>query len=93
MSTSVATNDASHAQSSDRHLAVRAGLLGGVIIWINEAIVWVGVQQLMPLAGIPRNAAGLVFGKGVQDELGAISYLVGTGIHFVFALAWGVVFR
>jgi hypothetical protein len=69
-----------------------AGLLGGVIIWIYEAIVWVGIQNLMPLAGIPRNATGLVFGKGVQDSLGAVSYLVGTGIHFVFALAWGVVF-
>jgi hypothetical protein len=69
-----------------------AGLLGGVIIWIYEAIVWVGIQNLMPLAGIPRNATGLVFGKGVQDSLGAVSYLVGTGIHFFFALAWGVVF-
>ena len=69
-----------------------AGLVGGVIIWIYEAIVWVGIQNLMPLAGIPRNATGLVFGKGVQDSLGAVAYLVGTGIHFVFALAWGVVF-
>jgi len=68
------------------------GLVGGLIIWIYEAIVWVGVQHLMPLAGIPRNATGLVFGKDVQDSLGAIAYVVGTGIHFVFALAWGVVF-
>src|ERR1700726_4104442 len=75
---------------------VRAGLLGGltggVIIWIYEAIVWVGIQHLMPLAGIPRNATGLVFGKDVQDSLGAVAYLVGTGIHFFFALAWGVAF-
>lgn len=96
MSTSVATDNAVHAVSSDRHLAIRAGLvgglLGGVIIWIYEAIVWVGIQHLMPLAGIPRNATGLVFGKDVQDSLGAISYVVGTGIHFAFALAWGVVF-
>lgn len=96
MSTSVAADDAAGAVSADRNLAFRAGLigglLGGVIIWIYEAIVWVGIQHLMPLAGIPRNATGLVFGKGVQDELGAISYVVGTGIHFVFALAWGVVF-
>jgi len=69
-----------------------AGLIGGIIIWIYEAIVWVGIQNLMPLAGIPRNATGLVFGKGVQDSLGAVAYLVGTGIHFFFALAWGVVF-
>jgi hypothetical protein len=68
------------------------GLIGGVIIWIYEAIVWVGVQHLMPLAGIPRNATGLVFGKDVQDMLGAVAYLVGTGIHFFFALAWGVAF-
>jgi hypothetical protein len=68
------------------------GLIGGVVIWIYEAIVWVGVQHLMPLAGIPRNATGLVFGKDVQDMLGAVAYLVGTGIHFFFALAWGVAF-
>ena len=68
------------------------GLTGGVIIWIYEAIVWVGVQHLMPLAGIPRNATGLVFGKQVQESLGAAAYVVGTGIHFLFALAWGVLF-
>ena len=75
---------------------VRAGLLGGlvggVVIWIYEAIVWVGVQHLMPLAGIPRNATGLVFGKDLQDSLGALAFVVGTGIHFFFALAWGVAF-
>jgi hypothetical protein len=75
---------------------VRAGLLGGlvggVIIWIYEAIVWVGVQHLMPMAGIPRNATGLVFGKEVQESLGALAYVVGTAIHFFFALAWGVLF-
>src|SRR5579863_178803 len=68
------------------------GLVGGVIIWIYEAIVWVGIQHLMPLAGIPRNATGLVFGKAAQDSLGAVAYLVGTSIHFFFALAWGVAF-
>jgi hypothetical protein len=75
---------------------IRAGLLGGlaggVVIWIYEAIVWVGIQHLMPLAGIPRNATGLVFGKDVQDSLGTVAYAVGTGIHFFFALAWGVAF-
>jgi hypothetical protein len=68
------------------------GLAGGVIIWIYEAVVWVGVQHLMPLAGIPRNATGLVFGKDVQAGLGALAYGVGTGIHFVFAVGWGVLF-
>jgi hypothetical protein len=75
---------------------VRAGVIGGlagaVTIWIYEAIVWVGAQHLMPLAGIPRNATGLVFGKDVQDSLGAMAYVLGTGIHFVFAMAWGVLF-
>ncbi len=73
-------------------IGLLGGLLGGVIIWIYEAAVWVGVQHLMPLAGIPRNATGLVFGKAVQDSLGGVAYLVGTGIHFVFALGWGVAF-
>lgn len=68
------------------------GLVGGVTIWIYEAIVWVGVQHLMPLAGIPRNATGLVFGKAVQDNLGGAAYIIGTGIHFFFCLAWGVAF-
>jgi hypothetical protein len=80
----------------DRALTLRAGLIGGlaggIIIWIYEALVWVGVQHLMPLAGIPRNATGLVFGKQVQEQLGTAAYFVGTGIHFLFALAWGVLF-
>src|SRR5712671_4858549 len=84
------------ANPSALHETIRTGLLGGlvggVIIWIYEAIVWVGVQHLMPLAGIPRNATGLVFGKGVQESLGALAYVVGTTIHFFFALGWGVLF-
>jgi hypothetical protein len=68
------------------------GLAGGIIIWIYEAIVWVGVQHLMPMAGIPRNATGLVFGKAVQDNLGALAYVVGTGIHFFFCFVWGIAF-
>lgn len=68
------------------------GLLGGVIIWIYEAIVWVGVQGLMPLAGIARNATGLVFGKAFQEAIGGWAYLIGTSIHFLFALAWGALF-
>lgn len=71
---------------------VRGGLLGGVTIWIYEAVVWVGVQHQMPLPGIPANAVGLVFGKPVQQSLGWMAYVVGTGIHFAFAIAWGVLF-
>lgn len=71
---------------------VAGGLTGAVTIWVYEALVWVGVQHLMPMAGIPRNATGLVFGRGVQDSLGAGAYVVGTGIHFAFAIAWGVLF-
>ncbi len=82
--------------SSDRASTIRAGLIGGlaggIIIWIYEALVWVGVQHLLPLAGIPRNATGLVFGKQAQESLGAVAYVLGTGIHFFFALAWGVLF-
>jgi predicted anti-sigma-YlaC factor YlaD len=46
----------------------------------------------MPLAGIPSNATGLVFGSAVQTSLGLGSYLLGAAIHFGFALAWGVLF-
>jgi len=83
--------DAREVQTKIR-AGLLGGLLGGVIIWIYEAIVWVGVQHLMPLYGIPRNATGLVFGKGVQESLGGLAYVVGTSIHFFFALAWGVAF-
>jgi len=81
---------------SSRKAMIRAGVIGGllgaVIIWIYEALIWVGAQHLMPLAGIPRNATGLVFGKQVQESIGIWAYVVGTGIHFVFATAWGVLF-
>jgi hypothetical protein len=46
----------------------------------------------MPLAGILRNSTGLVFGKHVQESLGWLAYVIGTGIHFFFAIAWGVLF-
>ena len=88
--TSVTVNEATLGETV--RVGLLGGLIGGVVIWIYEAIVWVGIQHLMPLAGIPRNATGLVFGKDVQDALGAVAYLVGTGIHFFFALAWGVAF-
>jgi hypothetical protein len=89
-------NGARMAARSDVAVTVRAGLIGGlaggVSIWIYEAIVWVGVQRLMPLGGIPRNATGLVFGRAVQEALGALAYIVGTGIHFFFCFVWGVLF-
>jgi hypothetical protein len=76
--------------------SVRAGLIGGLVggvsIWIYEAVVWVGAQRLMPLGGIPRNATGLVFGKQVQESLGDLAYILGTGIHFFFCFVWGVLF-
>lgn len=75
---------------------IRAGLAGGltgaILIWVYEALVWVGAQHLMPLAGIPRNATGLVFGKAFQEAIGIWAYFLGTAIHFVFALSWGVLF-
>jgi predicted anti-sigma-YlaC factor YlaD len=75
---------------------IRAGLLGGLVggccIWVYEAIVWVGVQHQMPLAGIPANATGLVFGKPFQASIGLGAHALGTAIHFCFAMAWGVLF-
>lgn len=46
------------------------------------------LQNLMPLAGIPRNATGLVFGRQIQESLGGVACPVGTGIHFLFSIAW-----
>ena len=68
------------------------GLVGGATIWIYEALVWVGAQHLLPLAGIARNATGLVFGKTVQESLGWMAYPAGTAIHFFFSIAWGILF-
>jgi hypothetical protein len=68
------------------------GLVGGVVIWIYEALVWVGAQHLMPLAGIPPNTTGLVFGLKFQHAIGSWAYFLGTGIHFTFAIAWGILF-
>ena len=90
-SASSATPDAG-ARRAKIQAGIVAGLTGGIVIWIYEALVWVGVQHLMPLQGIPRNATGLVFGKAAQESLGALAYVVGTGIHFAFAMAWGVLF-
>ena len=84
------------ASPGNMRLVLRAGVAGGltgaVIIWIYEALIWVGAQHLMPLAGIPRNATGLVFGKAFQESIGIWAYVLGTGIHFVFAIGWGVLF-
>ncbi len=96
VTTRSSVNDAPMTARPDVVNTVRAGLIGGLVggvsIWIYEAIVWVGVQRLMPLAGIPRNATGLVFGRAVQESLGPLAYLLGTGIHFFFCFVWGVLF-
>jgi hypothetical protein len=89
----VARSSTENATFQDKARAgVIGGLLGGIVIWIYEALVWVGAQHLMPLAGIPRNATGLVFGKEVQESLGVLAYFLGTGIHFFFTIVWGVAF-
>jgi hypothetical protein len=93
MSTLTSQNTLTTSETKETvYAGLLGGLVGGVTIWIYEAIVWVGIQHLMPMAGIPRNATGLVFGKGVQESLGAMAYVVGTGIHFFFCFAWGVLF-
>jgi len=93
---SSSANSLGTARSDSLLPVVRAGLagglLGGVCIWAYEAVVWVGWQHLMPLASIPANAVGLVFGPDVRQRLGPAAYGVGTLIHFGFAMAWGVPF-
>jgi len=91
MRTTVVTTAATDPKAAIQ-IGLMGGLVGGVIIWIYEAVVWVGAQHLMPLAGIPRNATGLVFGADVQTSLGWLAYVVGTFIHFLFAVMWGVLF-
>src|SRR5580765_6873083 len=89
--TMMASQSTSNTELQERiRVGLLGGLVGGVVIWIYEAIVWVGVQHLMPLAGIPRNATGLVFGSDVQASLGWLASVVGTFIHFFFAVVWGV---
>ncbi|WP_353226471.1 hypothetical protein [Novosphingobium sp.] len=78
------------------HRIVRAGLAGGLAggacIWVYEAVVWAGVQHLLPLAAIPANATGLMFGKTVQQGLGIWASVLGTLTHFGFAVVWGIGF-
>ena len=71
---------------------VLGGLAGGVSIWIYEAIVWVGVQRMIPLDQIPRSAIGPVLGRAARDSPGALAYILGTGMHFFFCFAWGALF-
>jgi hypothetical protein len=85
-------SDGTHTVSNAIRAGLAGGLLGGISIWIYEAVVWVGWQHLLPLKGIPSNAVGLVFGPSVQQSLGALAALVGTAIHFSFSLAWGLLF-
>jgi predicted anti-sigma-YlaC factor YlaD len=104
MKSNGSTSNAERNNKSTQHVSewpaaraiIRAGLIGGlvggIIIWAYEALIWVGAQHLMPLSGIPPNATGLVFGKQFQVAIGGWAYLLGTGIHFAFALAWGVLF-
>lgn len=73
-------------------IGTSAGLVGGVVIWAYEALVWVGLQHMMQLTDIPRNAVGLVFGRAKQLELGLLAYAFGTIIHFFFAMIWGILF-
>src|SRR5690242_18097177 len=91
-----AGNQAEGAVGSTLSNAIRVGaiggLIGGVVIWIYELIVWIGIQHMMPLSGLPANAVGLVFGKPVQVALGPLAMVLGTGIHFFFSAAWGVGF-
>lgn len=90
--TAANTSSVWNSRSAMLRAGIVGGLTGGIIIWIYEALIWVGAQHLMPLAGIPRNATGLVFGKDVQEALGPLAYVLGTGIHFFFTLVWGILF-
>lgn len=69
-----------------------AGLIGGASIWLYEAVVWAGIQHLLPLGAIPANAVGLALGGEWQTWLGPAASLVGAVIHFGFAMAWGAGF-
>jgi hypothetical protein len=64
------------ANETDWSAVIRVGLVAGLA---GGATIWVGAQHLMPLAGIPRNATGLVFGKAEQDQLGPLAYLIRHG--------------
>ena len=52
------TSDAAAGSGQIVRAGLLGGLVGGLVIWIYEAIVWVGVQHLMPMAGIPRQCDG-----------------------------------
>jgi hypothetical protein len=74
---------------------LRAGLIGGIVggvgIWLYELVVWVHLLHLTDLPGMLDGAAVLSFGAGIR-RLGAMSAVLGVGIHFLTAIAWGVGF-
>ncbi len=74
---------------------LRAGLIGGLVggvgIWLYELVVWVHLLHLTDIAGMLDGAAVLSFGTGIR-KLGALSALLGVGIHFLTAMLWGVGF-
>ena len=78
-----AVTDVNYALTPDQHArelrrAVVAATVGTTIEWYDFLLY--------------STMAGLVFGKAVQDSLGIWAYFVGTGIHFVFATGWGILF-
>ena len=93
---SMTAGKTAYATAASTATTIRAGVLGGLTggccIWVYEAVVWVGIQHQMPLGGIPANATGLVFGKAFQASLGLGAHVLGTAIHFAFAMGWGVLF-
>jgi hypothetical protein len=70
---------------------VAGGLVGAVTSWIYELVVWVHLLHITSVAGIAENTAVLSFGPGIR-ALGAGTLVIGVAIHFLTAIAWGLLF-
>jgi hypothetical protein len=80
--------DGASSSASAIRTAFTAGLIGGACIWVYEALVWAGAQQLMPAAAGP-NGIGLVFGKAFQQWLSVLASVLGVSVHFRFTMPGG----
>lgn len=69
-----------------------AGFVGGITIWLYELVVWVHFLQLRTVRGLLENSAMLAFGAQAAQWPSPWTLVVSALVHFITAMAWGVLF-
>ena len=68
------------------------GIFGGVVFWIYQAAVLVGLQHRLALESIPHYDADMLISKPVQGALNVPIIYLGSEVHFGIAIFWALVF-